>query len=107
MTMWPATVSDSYSRGIESASRKLAALARRVSLTTPIDQTDVINAELASIRLELRKLERQARCYHRRHNEERRVLAKAAAKYATSVTRAAAERDAAISQARMSALVGV
>lgn len=104
--MWPATVSDSYSRGIASASTRLAALARRVNTATPIDQTDVINAELAAIRLEVRKLERQARCEHRRYNEERRILAKAAAKYATEEARAAAERDAAISRARMTALVG-
>lgn len=106
MSIWPTTISASYSQGIESAARRLSALARKVSTATPISQTEAINAELASIRLEVRKLERAARCDQRRHNEDRRIQARAAAKYATVEARAAAERDAAISQARMASLVG-
>lgn len=98
--MWPARVSTDVSSGVQSAATRLATLARRVNSLTPIEQTDSIIAESAAIRLELRKLERKARCQHRQHNEERRVAAKAAAKYARAESQAAAERDAAILSAR-------
>ena len=65
-----------------------------------MEQTDSIIAESAAIRLELRKLERRARCDKRQHNEERRVTEKAAAKYARAEREAAAERDAALGAAR-------
>lgn len=103
--MWN-PIASSISSGLEGAAAKLTKLSARVKATTPIDQTDEIIAASAAIRLELRKIERQARCDKRRYNEERKAVERAAAKYATAEARAAAERDAAISQARMSAFVG-
>lgn len=103
--MWN-PIASSISSGLEGAAARLTKLSARVKATTPIDQTGEIIAASAAIRLELRKLERQARCDLRRYNEERRIREKAAAKYASDEARAAAERDAAISRARMTALVG-
>ena len=98
--MWPARVSTDVSSGVQSASTRLATLARRVNSMTPIEETDSIIAESAAIRRELRKLERKACCQHRQHNAERRIAAKAAAKYARAERLAAAERDATILSAR-------
>jgi len=103
--MWT-PIASTISTGLAGASAKLAKLSSKVNGQTSIEETDAIIAESAAIRLELRKIERQARCDKRRFNEDRKIVARAAAKYATAEARAAAERDATISQARMSALVG-